>query len=89
MPALKSAQPDYFKQLDEKFAPNKIDWQVAIDSLAFPDNPSHEEDLPNFVKTQNDLQTFTTELRTDSALAVDTAISDLQKTLQADFDEAK
>jgi hypothetical protein len=20
-------QPDYFKQLDQKFAPNKIDWQ--------------------------------------------------------------
>jgi multiple sugar transport system substrate-binding protein len=89
MPALKSAQPDYFKQLDQKFAPNKITWQVAIDSLAFPDVPSHEEDLPNFVKSQNDLQTFTTALRTDPALAVDTAIGDLQKTLQADFDEAK
>jgi multiple sugar transport system substrate-binding protein len=89
MPATKSAQTPYFATLDERFAPNKVTWQVAIDSLAYPDNPSHEEDMPNFVKVQNDLQSFTTALRTDPELNVDSGLDDLTKTLQADFDETK
>jgi multiple sugar transport system substrate-binding protein len=89
MPAVKSEQPAYFKQLDEKFAPNKVNWQVALDSLQHVDVPSHEEDLPNYVKAQNDLQTFTTSLRTDPKMEVNTSIEDLVKKLQADYDEAK
>ncbi len=87
MPSPASQQPAYFATLDERFAPNKVNWQVAIDSLAHVDNPSHEEDLPNYVKTQNDLQTFTTSLRTDPDFDLTKEIPALVTTLQADFDE--
>jgi multiple sugar transport system substrate-binding protein len=88
MPALTSEQPNYFANLDEKYAPLEINWQVAIDSLAYPDDPSHEEDMPNFVKAQNDLQTFTTTLRNDPDLDVDAGLDELKQTLDQTFSEA-
>jgi multiple sugar transport system substrate-binding protein len=89
LPAVTAKQADYFAVLDKKFAPNKVNWQVAIDSLAYPDDPSHEADMPNFLKAQNDLQTFTTALRSDPTIDVDAGLTTLQQTLQADFDEIK
>jgi multiple sugar transport system substrate-binding protein len=89
MPAVTSKQADYFATLDKKFAPNKVNWQVVIDSLAYPDDPSHEADMPNFLKAQNDLQAFTTGLRTDPKLDVNAGLDQLQQTLQTSFSEAK
>jgi hypothetical protein len=62
---------------------------VALDSLAYPDDPSHEADMPNYVKAQNALQTFTTALRSDPDLDVDAALDDLVTNLQSAFDEVK
>jgi multiple sugar transport system substrate-binding protein len=90
MPADSASQEAYFKGLDEKFAAtNKstVTWQAALDSLAYPDNPSHEEDLPNFLESQNILQTFSTTLRSDPNLDVVTATDQLVKDLQAAYDE--
>ena len=33
-----------------RFAPLKVDWQVARDMLEYPDVPSHEAFMPNFPK---------------------------------------
>lgn len=91
MPAVTGDQTTYFSSLDEKFAAtnqSKVTWQVAVDSLAYPDDPSHEADMPNFLKAQNELQTFSTNLRSDPNLNVDQAVDELQKTLDAIFAEA-
>lgn len=87
MPAVVDRQPDYFANLDAKFAPNEVNWQVALDSLAYPDDPSHEADMPNFLKAQNALQNFSTSLRSDAKLDVDAAVDALLKTLQSAFAE--
>lgn len=92
MPAVESKQAAYFANLDQKFAAtnaSKVHWQVALDSLAYPDDPSHEADMPNYVKAQNALQTFTTALRSDPDLDVDAALDDLVTNLQSAFDEVK
>jgi multiple sugar transport system substrate-binding protein len=71
MPAIKSLQPAFFKSLDEKFAPNKVNWQVAVDSLSYPDNPNHEEDLPNFLKAKQAITDFGTLMRSKPGLDID------------------
>lgn len=90
MPAKSSDQAAFFANLDEKFAAtnkSKVNWQVAIDSLAYPDNPSHEEDLPNFLKAQDALSTFATNLRSSPDLDITAEIATLQETLQGIFSE--
>lgn len=92
MPAVIEDQAAYFQGLDEKFAPtnkSKVNWQVAVDSLAYPDNPSHEEDMPNFLESQNILQNFSTTLRTTPDLDVNGSIEQLMTDLQAVYDEAE
>lgn len=89
MPAQTSAQPDYFAGLNAKFAAtnqSRVNWQVAVDSLAYPDVPSHEEDLPNFLAAQDELQRFSLAMRSEPDLAIDAAIDELQQRLQAIFD---
>lgn len=90
MPAVVADQEAYFAGLDERFAEtnkSKVNWQVAIDSLAYPDDPSHEADMPNFLKAQNILQAFSTTLRTTPDLDLDATLTQLQSDLQSAFDE--
>ena len=92
MPAVTTDQEVYFASLDEKFAPSNkstVKWQVAVDSLAFPDNPSHEEDMPNFPESQNILQNFSKTLRTTPDMDIDAAIEQLTSDLQTAFDDVK
>ncbi|GAB4439496.1 MAG: extracellular solute-binding protein [Chloroflexi bacterium OHK40] len=92
MPAVEAEQAAYFAGLDERYAATnktRVNWQVAIDSLNYPDNPSHEADMPNFLKAQNILQAFSTTLRTTPDLDFDATIEQLQQDLQAAFDEVK
>lgn len=92
MPAVLADQAAYLQGLDARFAEtNKstVTWQVAIDSLAYPDNPSHEEDMPNFLESQNILQAFSTTLRTTPDLDVDAAIDQLITDLQAAYAKAE
>ena len=52
MPAIREMQPAFFRGLDDKFFPVRVNWQVAIDSLAYPDIPNHEEGMPNMLKAR-------------------------------------
>ncbi len=47
MPARAADQPAFFAALDASF-PQGVDWQVAMDSLQYADNPSHEAAMPNY-----------------------------------------
>ena len=80
MPALESLQADFFATMDEKY-PQGVNWQVAKDSLAYPDIPSHEQDMPNFLKAQDRWGAFWSTLRSTPGLdleaEIDTLVSDL------------
>ncbi|MCS6909844.1 MAG: extracellular solute-binding protein [Anaerolineales bacterium] len=88
MPARKSEQEAFFKALDARY-PQGVDWQVAIDSLSYPDNPSHEADMPNFLIANDRIGAFQTLYRSTPGLDLDAEIDKLQKDLQRMFDSAK
>jgi multiple sugar transport system substrate-binding protein len=87
MPAIKSMQSDFFKTLDEKFAPIKPTWQVALDSLAYPDVPNHEDNMPNFLKAKQALADFGTLMRSKPGLDMDAETQKIQEQLNGIFAE--
>jgi multiple sugar transport system substrate-binding protein len=89
MPAIGGMQADFFGGLDKKFAPVKVNWQVAIDSLAYPDVPNHEEGLPNYLKARQATTDFQTLVNTTAGLDMSAEARKLQVTLQGIFDERR
>jgi multiple sugar transport system substrate-binding protein len=87
MPAIKDMQPDFFSSLDQKFAPVRVNWQVAVDSLAYIDVPNHEDGLPNFLKTRQAITDFQTLIHTTPGLDINAEAQKLQTTLQSIYNE--
>ena len=87
LPAVKSKQTAFFEALDARFAPNEIDWQVALDMLGYPDVPSHEADMPNFLKSDAAIKAFQEKLITTEGLDIPAEAEALREELQALFDE--
>jgi multiple sugar transport system substrate-binding protein len=88
MPAVKSMQADFFGSLDEQFAPNKVNWQVALDSLQYIDLPNHEDGLPNYLKARQALTDFETLITTTPGLDINIEAAKLQGTLNAIYHES-
>ncbi|HDQ74135.1 MAG TPA: extracellular solute-binding protein [Chloroflexi bacterium] len=88
MPGRTSLQEEFFAGLDERF-PQGVDWQVAIDGLAYPDVPNHESDLPNYAKAYDRIGAFQTLYETEPNLDIDAELDKLVQDLQAIFDEVK
>ncbi len=88
LPAHLSKQEEFFAGLDETFAPNEVNWQVAIDSLEYPDNPNHEADLPNFLRADDAIKAFGTLYHNEPDVDLQAEIDALEETLQGIFDEA-
>jgi multiple sugar transport system substrate-binding protein len=88
LPAVKSKQAAFFEALDKRFAPNKIDWQVALDMLAYPDVPSHEADMPNFLKSDAAVKALQATLIGSAGLDVDAEADKFTTELQGLFDQA-
>jgi multiple sugar transport system substrate-binding protein len=86
MPAIGEMQAGFFRGLDEKFAPVKVNWQVAVNSLAYPDIPNHEEGMPNYLKSRQALTDFQTLMNTTPGLDINSEAEKLQSTLQAIYD---
>ena len=86
MPARKDLQDAFFAGLDKKY-PQGVNWQVAVDSLAHPDVPSHEQDMPNFLKAQDRIGAFWSLLNTTPNLDVEAEIEKLQNDMQTIFKE--
>jgi multiple sugar transport system substrate-binding protein len=80
LPARKSQQAAFFEGLDKTYAPLKINWQVATDSIPFMDVPNHEHVITKyFTKVWDIGSTLTTKLQTDGKItdvnaAIDEAI---------------
>jgi multiple sugar transport system substrate-binding protein len=86
MPAIGEMQPGFFRGLDEKFAPVRVNWQVAVNSLAYPDVPNHEENMPNLLKARQATTDFQTLMNTTPGLDINHEAENLQATLQGIFD---
>ncbi|MFZ2420479.1 MAG: extracellular solute-binding protein [Anaerolineae bacterium] len=86
LPARKSQQTDFFASLDEKFAPVKANWQVALDSIPFMDVPNHELGTPNYAKTFDLFSSLGSDFRSNPDLKFDERIatfkSELDKVLK-------
>ncbi len=88
MPARTQDQADFFAGLDKQF-PQKPDWQVAIDSVQYADNPNFEAYIPAYNQTLDRVNNFWTKLRTTAGLDLDKEIAKLTTDLQAIWDRAK
>jgi multiple sugar transport system substrate-binding protein len=88
MPARESAQDAFFVSLDERFAPLKVDWNVAKEMLQQPDNPSHESYMPNFQRADAANKALGSKLWTTDALDVNAEIDALVTELNGIFAEA-
>jgi len=74
LPARKGQQEAFFKSLDEKFAPNKVNWQVFLDSIPYMDVPNHELGTPNYAKTFDLFSTLGSDFRSNPDLDFDARV---------------
>jgi multiple sugar transport system substrate-binding protein len=88
MPARESQMDSFFSAMDEKY-PQGVNWDVVKASVAYAEVPSHEAWFPNYSKAEDVLQNFQTKLDSTPGLNVDDELDQLQKDLQAVFDEVK
>jgi len=89
MPAKVEDRPAFFASLDERSAPNMIDWSVAEEMLKYPDLPNHEAWTPNVAVVKNILDTFRTTMDQTPDLDLDAAIAQLKLDLEAALKDAQ
>ena len=87
MPVIEADRDAFFAALDERFAPLEIDWNVATQMLDYPDNPSHESALPNFLEADSANKDFGSRLWTTPDLDLEAEFDNHVETLQGIFDE--
>ncbi len=85
-PARKSLQASFVDDLNTKF-PQKPDWQVAQDSVAYADNPSFEAYFPNYNEALNRSRTFYNLIQTTDKLNMDDEIAKFKNDLQVIFNK--
>ncbi len=78
----------FFATLDKQAAPNKIDWNVAVEMLKYPNIPHHEEWMPNLLKSETALDAFRAKLGTTPGLDVAKEFDTLKAQLDALFKAA-
>jgi multiple sugar transport system substrate-binding protein len=88
IPAVIADRPAFFAALDERSAPNTVDWSVAEAMLAYPDLPNHEAWLPNLAAANPLLGGFRTLMDQTPDLDMDEAIAKLQSDLDAAYKDA-
>jgi multiple sugar transport system substrate-binding protein len=88
MPANPDDQDAFFAGLDETYSQG-VDWQVAKDSMAYPDNPSFEAYTPSYKEAFDAIVTFWDTLRSTDGLDVDAEIASFQEELQTIFDRSE
>ena len=89
MPARTAEQEAFFASQDETFT-QKPDWQVAIDSIQFADNPNFESYMPAYNETLGLVGSggkYTTSGRPDQGLDMDAEFEALRAEIQAIWDK--
>jgi multiple sugar transport system substrate-binding protein len=90
LPARKSQQAAFFAGLDKTFAPNKVNWQVAMDSIQYMDVPNHENIATNnYAKIWDFFSGMTSKLQTDPKVDFKTFMADSIKQLDVLLKEKK
>jgi multiple sugar transport system substrate-binding protein len=89
MPARTSEQDAFFATQDETFT-QKPDWQVAIDSIQFADNPNFESYMPAYNETLGLVGSggkYTTRWQTEQNLDMNAEFEALRAEIQAIWDK--
>ncbi|HEU0243061.1 MAG TPA: extracellular solute-binding protein [Candidatus Limnocylindrales bacterium] len=89
MPARTAEQDAFFASQDETFT-QKPDWQVAIDSIQFADNPNFESYMPAYNETLGLVGSggkYTTKWQTDKGLDMNAEFEALRAEIQAIWDK--
>jgi multiple sugar transport system substrate-binding protein len=86
MPADQALAESYMASLAEQFP--DVNWQIAVDSLSYPDNPSHEGWMPNFPAADQRVKAFQALIQTTPDLDIDAELETLRTELQAIFEGA-
>ncbi len=77
----------FLDALDEQF-PQGVNWDVAINSLSYPDDPNHESWLPNYSEAVVAIQNWSLNIQATPGLDIDAEMDALIETLQGIFDAA-
>lgn len=88
MPARAEQTEAFFAALDATF-PQGVNWQVAVDSLAYADSPNHEYNMPNYLKAKDRIGAFQTLYGGDGTLDINAELEKLVADLDAIFDEVE
>jgi multiple sugar transport system substrate-binding protein len=94
MPARLSLQGSFFDSfaatLSEQYPNTNFDvnWDVAVQSLAYPDNPNHEEGMPGFLESTASYTDYAQIVDNNADADVNAELDTLQTNLQAIFDAA-
>ncbi len=89
MPARTAGQDAFFAGQDETFT-QKPDWQVAIDSIQYADNPNFESYMPAYNETLGLVGSggkYTTKWQTDQGLDMNQEVESLRAEIQAIWDK--
>lgn len=96
MPARPEQQAAFFEQLSAGLTDANgkpialkapIDWQVAIDSVQYADNPNFESPMPKYNESLDLINTYGTRWESTPGLNMDEQISKLKSELQAIWDK--
>jgi multiple sugar transport system substrate-binding protein len=87
LPAVVDQRDAFFAALDEQFAPLEVDWSVSTQMLGYPDVPSHEASMPNFVEANAANGEFGSRLWTTPGIDLQAEIDAHVERIQGIFDE--
>jgi multiple sugar transport system substrate-binding protein len=87
LPARESQQGEALATMAENFP--DLDLQVFVDAMRYPDDPSHESGMPNFLKASDTYATFAGMYETTPGLDLDAELDNMIEELQAVFDEVQ
>jgi multiple sugar transport system substrate-binding protein len=86
MPAREGDRDAFFAGLDETY-PQGVNWNVARESLNYPDVPSHEAWFPNYNKGEDRFRAFQSLYHSTADLDLTAELDSLEADLQAIIDE--
>ncbi|MBN1488102.1 MAG: extracellular solute-binding protein [Anaerolineae bacterium] len=87
LPARESLQEDAVAAMSAQY-PN-VDINVFVEALNYPDDPSHESGMPNFLKASDTYATFASLYENTPDLDIDAELDKMIEELQAVFDEVQ
>lgn len=91
LPARLSLQEGFFDTVAENIgaADRDINWDVAFQSLSYPDNPNHEEGMPSFLEASDRYAETWDLIVQNEDIDVAAELENLRGDLQAIFDAAE